>query len=378
MVTPRPLAQPRRLKVFLVAGEASGDAYGALLLKELQRTCQDRGWALEAVGWGGDAMQSAGMRLLTHCNTINFMGFWEVAQHLPTILRNLKRAQRDVVAESPDVVVTLDFPGFNMRLARALRSHGHHALRVQWVAPQVWAWKAGRIQKLAEDFDAVAPILPFEAKALSDGGVEVWNEGHPLLDLVAVPGEEERSLPLVLLPGSRQQELKHHLPVFIQAAHEGASRGLWTLADVVVAGAPGRSLQDYKAATDAGLTVTFGETQRLLAQAQLAWVASGTATLEAALLDTPHVLVYRTSPLTYAVAKRLAKVAYIGLPNLLLNEGAVPELIQHDFTVEALLEHTQGDLQAQRAAFQRVRQTLGGSGAAARLAQRLTEAFQEA
>ena len=311
MVTPRPLAHPRRLKVFMVAGEASGDAYGALLLKELRRTCQDRGWALEAVGWGGDAMQSAGMRLLTHCNTINFMGFWEVAQHLPTILRNLKRAQRDVVAESPDVVVTLDFPGFNMRLARALRSHGHHALRVQWVAPQVWAWKAGRIQKLAEDFDAVAPILPFEAKALSDGGVEVWNEGHPLLDLVAVPGEEERSLPLVLLPGSRQQELKHHLPVFIQAAHEGASRGLWTLADVVVAGAPGRSLQDYKAATDAGLTVTFGETQHLLAQAQVAWVASGTATLEAALLDTPRLVCAQVHDMRWPNNQS----GYIGLPN---------------------------------------------------------------
>ena len=166
MVTPRALRQAGRLKVFLVAGEASGDAYGALLIRELQQVCKAQGLELDLVGWGGDGMHAEGMCLLTHCASINFMGFLEVAQNLPTILQNLKRAEADVVREDPDLVLTIDFPGFNMRLAKALRQRRHSAVRVQWVAPQVWAWKAGRVAQLREDFDAVAPILPFEAANL--------------------------------------------------------------------------------------------------------------------------------------------------------------------------------------------------------------------
>ena len=130
MVTSRSLRQHNRLKVFLVAGEASGDAYGARLIEELDALCADRGMTLETVGWGGDAMKAAGMRLLTHCATINYMGFLEVAKHLPTILKNLRRAKDDVVREEPDVVLTIDFPGFNMRLAKWLRQAQHPALRV--------------------------------------------------------------------------------------------------------------------------------------------------------------------------------------------------------------------------------------------------------
>ena len=179
MVTPRALRQAGRLKVFLVAGEASGDAYGALLIRELKLACEAQGLKLDLVGWGGDQMHAEGTRLLTHCASINFMGFLEVAQNLPTILQNLKRAEADVVREDPDLVLTIDFPGFNMRLAKALRQRQHSALRVQWVAPQVWAWKAGRVAKLREDLDAVAPILPFEAVNLEAAGVNVWNVGHP-------------------------------------------------------------------------------------------------------------------------------------------------------------------------------------------------------
>ena len=375
MVTSRSLRQHNRLKVFLVAGEASGDAYGARLIEELDALCADRGMTLETVGWGGDAMKAAGMRLLTHCATINYMGFLEVAKHLPTILKNLRRAKDDVVREEPDVVLTIDFPGFNMRLAKWLRQAQHPALRVQWVAPQIWAWRSGRVHPLRDNFDAVAPILPFEKTQLREHGVEVWSEGHPLMDLVSGSQSDARSLALALLPGSRLQEIQHHLPVLLDGALEGAMQGKWSMKDVVVAGAPGRTEDDYALAQEQGVKVVFGQTQDILQRAQVAWVASGTATLEAALLDTPHVVVYKTSAVTYFLAKRLAKVAHIGLPNLLMEQTVVPELIQHDLTADALLDKTEHELGDQRHAFDTLRERLGGSGAVRRLANRLLDAF---
>lgn len=378
MVNARSLSVPGRLKVFLVAGEASGDAYGAAALKGLRAECAKRGWALDAVGWGGDLMEAEGMRLLKHYRTMSFMGFWEVAKHLPTILRNLQRAHQDVQREAPDVVLTLDFPGFNMRLAKALARAKHPALRVQWVAPQIWAWKPGRAKQLARDFDAVAPILPFEQEALERAGVEVWPCGHPLLDLLASEAPETRhDLALALLPGSRAQELRSLLPVLVEAAKTGAAQGWWSLDQVVVAGAPGRSRQDYVCAEKAGIDVVFGQTQNVLRDAKQAWVASGTATLEAALLNTPMVVVYRTSELTYRLAKRLARVHFISLPNLLLDRACVPELIQHECTPDRLLEVTEKGLEGQLEGFDTLRSALGESGAAQALASRLTKVFGE-
>lgn len=373
MVTSRPLQTPGHLKVFLVAGEASGDAYGAMLVRQLEEMAQQRGWQAECVGWGGDAMAASGMKVLTHCNDINFMGFWEVAQNIMTIFKNLRRIQSDIEDFAPDVVVTIDFPGFNMRLAKRLRKTGHPAFRLQWVTPQIWAWKAGRTKALAQDFDVACPILPFENDLLSQAGVNTWNVGHPLLDGLdgSVTPPRDRPLALAMLPGSRHQELQHHLPILVEAARRGAAQGRWALRDVAIAGAPGKQPKDYQLAVDAGVDVVFGPTEEVLQRAQMAWVASGTATLEAALAGTPHVLVYRTSRLTYAVAKQLAKVPFIGLPNILLDRKVVPELIQNELTPEALLGLTLEDLAPQKKAFQEVASKLGGPGAAERLAQHL-------
>ena len=376
MVNARTPNREGHLSVFLVAGEASGDAYGAQLIRELKRECTLRGITLHTVGWGGDAMAGEGMRLLTHIRDVSFMGFWEVAKRLPTILGNLRRAKNDVIRENPDMVITIDFPGFNMRLAKALRNEGHPALRVQWVAPQVWAWKAGRVKQLARDFDAVCPILPFEQETLTRAGVHVWNEGHPLLDLLPAEGETKRDLALALLPGSRTQELQHHLPVMIQSAQEGAKKGLWTLNEVVIAGAPGRTKEDYALGHEAGIDVRFGQTHDLLSRAQFAWVASGTATLEAALLGTPHALVYRTSALTYFLAKQFVKVKFIGLPNLLLGREVVPELIQDALKPSSLLELSNLDRATQQRAFEELRSVLGGPGASARVAKQVLLCFE--
>ena len=377
MGSPRRLNRPGHLHAFFVVGEASGDVYGAGLIRALGAEAEALGLTFSCTGWGGDAMAEAGMDVLTHCNNINHMGFWEVFKHLPSIVGNFKRAQRDIQAAKPDVVVTIDFPGFNMRLAKRLRRAQHPAFRLQWVAPQVWAWKAGRVHDLARDFDAVAPILPFERGALAAAEVDVWDEGHPLLDIVQQASSKQAPAhALVLLPGSRPQELDHHLEVMVDAAQQGAAQGLWSLQNVVVAGAPGQSMSNYKLAAMAGIQVRFGQTQTLLQDAQLAWVASGTATLEAALLDTPHVVVYKTSRFTYALAKRLAQVTHIGLPNLLAGKEIVPELIQDRFTATQLLEVSQDELLPQKHAFQALRDGLGGPGATRRLAKRLLAQFE--
>ena len=377
MGSPRRLNRPGHLHAFFVVGEASGDVYGAGLIRALGAEAEALGLTFSCTGWGGDAMAEAGMDVLTHCNNINHMGFWEVFKHLPSIVGNFKRAQRDIQAAKPDVVVTIDFPGFNMRLAKRLRRAQHPAFRLQWVAPQVWAWKAGRVHDLARDFDAVAPILPFERGALAAAEVDVWDEGHPLLDIVQQASSKQAPAhALVLLPGSRPQELDHHLEVMVDAAQQGAAQGLWSLQNVVVAGAPGQSMSNYKLAAMSGIQVRFGQTQTLLQDAQLAWVASGTATLEAALLDTPHVVVYKTSRFTYALAKRLAQVPHIGLPNLLAGKEIVPELIQDRFTATQLLEASQDELLPQKHAFQALRDGLGGPGATQRLAKRLLAQFE--
>ncbi len=374
---PRQLHRPGHFHTFFVVGEASGDIYGAQLIRALQAEAEAHGLTFTCTGWGGDAMAKAGMEVLTHCNEINHMGFWEVFKHLPSILGNFKRAQRDIQVANPDVVVTIDFPGFNMRLAKRLRKAQHTAFRLQWVAPQVWAWKAGRVHALAQDFDAVAPILPFERSALEAAKVNVWDEGHPLLDVVQpLPSEDTPAPALVLLPGSRAQELDHHLEVMVDAVQQGAVQGLWSLQDVVVAGAPGRAKSDYDLAASAGIQVQFGQTQTLLRGADFAWVASGTATLEAALLDTPHVVVYKTSRLTYVLAKRLARVAHIGLPNLLAGREIVPELIQNRFTATRLVNVTHQGLSHQKREFKALRAGLGGPGATLRLAKRLMAEFE--
>jgi len=377
MVNPAPSSSA--LRIFLIAGEASGDLYGGMLVDALRTHASAKGFELDVRGWGGDAMNAAGMKLLTPLDSLNFMGFVEVLRHLPTVASNLRRAVRDIHAFDPHVTVFIDFPGFNMRVQRRLRAAGHTGRRVQWVAPQVWAWNAGRRHALARDTHAVAPLLPFEAPMLKEAGVTVWDEGHPLLDLLHVrEAQERRSLALALLPGSRAQELRSLLPVLVQAALEGCRRGKWERHEVVVAGAPGRSLGDYHVARDAGFEVVFGQTHALLSRAQLAWVASGTATLEAALLRTPQVIVYRTSALTYRLAKALAKVAWIGLPNLVLGRAWVPELIQHACTSDNLLdasERVTKDSQL-NANFAELAAVLGGSGSVGRLAERVVREAQ--
>jgi lipid-A-disaccharide synthase len=358
-------------KMFFIAGEASGDIYGGLIAHEMSRLSNIG--PIEMRGWGGDKMTEAGVEVSKHYRELAYMGVWEVATHLGTILGNLKKCWNEIEAFTPDAIVLVDFPGFNMRIARkAARAKWGDVKIFQVVAPQVWAWKKGRIKNLARDYTAVFPVLPFEHNLLIAGGVQSIYCGHPLLDTLSTNQDETQQVPtkpvLALLPGSRKQELHKMLPVLLEVAKQFPEM------EAVIAGAPGAADTLYIQAREAGVNVVFGQTRNLLKTAEFAVITSGTATLEAGLLNTPHVLVYKTSSLTYAIAKLLVKVRFIGLTNLILNREVVPELIQGRCTAGNIAKEIQSlDTSTQRLAFAELRTSLGHTGASERIAQRMLE-----
>jgi len=354
------------MKIFMVAGEASGDIYGGLLGKHFTTS------NLTLRGWGGENMQSSGVTITKHYRELAYMGLWEVITHLPTILKNIDACWSEIQDFKPDALVLIDFPGFNMRIARKARKAGIKVYQV--VAPQVWAWKKGRVRKLARDYSAVFPVLPFEHDILLSSGVPSIYHGHPIIDTLddnftEVKDQVDSGKPiLALLPGSRKQEINKLLPLLLEVAQKYPSMS------PIVAGAPGASTEWYQLAEKAGVKVEFGNTKEILSSAKLAVITSGTATLEAALLGTPHVLVYKTSALTYAAAKLFVKVKFIGLTNLILGREVVPELIQADCTAEKIQSALQsGKVSTQIEAFHELRLALGGKGATEKIAGTILE-----
>lgn len=318
-------------RIFILAGEASGDAYGGALVAALL----DAKPGLEIRCWGGEAMEAAGATCSRHYRTLAFMGVWEVLKNARTIRQRFRECWNEIQAFQPDVLVGIDYPGFNLRMARKAHEAGistHH-----YISPSVWAWKKNRIHRIRRDIDRMHVILPFEKKWYAEENMEVQWVGHPLLELL--PSEDQpiasskfRERPqLLLLPGSRKQELDSMLPVMLSAALALPQF------NPVIGGAPGRTDDDYAAATAAGVPVRFGQTRALMAACDVALITSGTATLEAALMGLPHVICYKTSWLTYAAARLLVQSKWIGLPNLLLQRTVVPERIQRDCTVPTLV-----------------------------------------
>ncbi len=361
-------------KVFFIAGEASGDIYGGLIAHEMSRlTSQSNIGRFEMRGWGGNQMTDAGVEVTTHYRELAYMGVWEVVTNLGTILGNLKKCWEEIEAFKPDAIVLVDFPGFNMRIARKASNAKWGEVKIfQVVAPQVWAWKKGRMKNLARDYTAVFPVLPFEHNLLIAGGVQSIYCGHPLLDALYTNQDKTTHVPtqpvLALLPGSRTQELNKILPVLLEVAKRFPEM------EAVIAGAPGASDTLYNQARKAGVQVVFGQTRNLLKSAEIAVITSGTATLEASLLNTPHILVYKTSSLTYAIAKLLVNVKFIGLTNLILNREVVPELIQGRCTADNITKEIQSiETSMQRASFAELKVSLGDRGASERIAQKMLE-----
>lgn len=365
-------------EIFISSGEVSGDQHAAALLNELRRLRPD----LSAWGVGGPRLAAAGQHQLAGIEQLSLVGITEVVPRLGSILALLRRLRRELARRRPAVVVLVDAPDFNLRLADAAHALGLRV--VYFITPQVWAWRRGRLRDIRRTVDLALCILPFEEAFFRASGVRVEYVGHPLVDLVrpSAPRHELRSglgldpaAPVVaLLPGSRRSEIRALLPPLLGAAAL-LSRRTPRPQFVVPAASPAlRPLLAPLAGEPVSARIVEGRAWDCLAAADAAVVASGTATLETALIGTPFVTVYRASPLSYAIAKRLVSVRWASLPNLLLGEPAVLELLQGECRPETIAAEVGRLLDDPGAAMRlgekcgRVRALLGPGGAAARAA----------
>ena len=363
------------LRVFVSAGEASGDRHAAGLVRALRRRVPD----LDVRGLGGPALEAEGAVLLAGIDELAALGFSEVIRRLPFFTRLMSRVTADIEAWQPQVVIPVDYPGFNLRLAR--RARARHVPVVYYIAPQVWAWRPERRPGIARAVDHLLVVFPFEEPLFREAGIRTTFVGHPLLDhsssltrkavreRLGVSGEERL---LALLPGSRVQEIDANLPVLV----EGVS-GLG--ARVVVSRAPAVPDRVYASLQRYGLALWDGSAGDLAGAADAALVASGTATLETGLRGTPMAVVYRTGSLNWHLAKVLVKIHTIGLVNIAAGGQRIPELLQDQFTPERVAEVAKRllfdpqEAVEQRAYLSALREKLGGQGAAERAADAVLE-----
>ena len=320
------------MKYYIIAGEASGDLHGSNLIKEIKKL--DPTASIKA--WGGDLMQQAGASLVKHYRDLAFMGFLEVIKNLPTILQNIRFCKQDIEAWQPDVLVLVDYPGFNLRIAEWAKKNGFKV--VYYIAPQVWAWKENRVKKMKLCIDKMFCILPFE----KDYFKNKWNwdvtyVGHPLLRVIesfksTTPLSTDNKKVIALLPGSRKQEIIKMLPIMLSVTPHFPG---YTF---MVAQAPGQDAPFYNRFLMGYSNVTLikNSTYDLLTIADAALVTSGTATLETALFKVPEVVCYKTSKFSYQIAKKLVKIKFISLVNLIMDKEIVKEIIQENLTEQQL------------------------------------------
>lgn len=324
------------MKYYLVAGEASGDLHGANLIKALK--VEDT--AADFRYFGGDKMQAEGGELVKHYADMAFMGFTEVLLNLRTIFKNLKACKADLLAYQPDVLILIDFPGFNLKIAEFARAHGIKVC--YYISPKVWAWNQKRVLKIKRIVDHMFCILPFEVAFYKEWGMEVDYVGNPLLDEISSfsPNVEFKTRhqlnekPIIaLLPGSRKQEIERLLPVMLSVMSDFDDY------QFVIAAAPTFNAAYYQQFIGKNkATLVFNETYDLLYNAHAAIVASGTATLETALFKVPQVVVYKGGRVSIAIARLLVKIRFISLVNLIVDRKIVTELIQEGCTKEKAAE----------------------------------------
>ncbi len=319
------------MKYYIIAGEASGDLHGSNLIKELRKNDA----AAKIRCWGGNKMETAGALLVKHYRELAFMGFTEVIKNLPTIFKNLAFCKKDILDFKPDVLILIDYPGFNMRIAKW--AHQQKIKVVYYISPQIWAWKENRVHAIKRDVDKMLVILPFEKDFYKRFNVEVEYVGHPLAEMISNFNRDNPDVCkeniIAVLPGSRKQEILIKLPIMLQVADYFPDYKF------IVAKAPGLEdsfysefLQPYK-----NVSSVTDQTYNLLAKSTAAMVTSGTATLETALFKVPQVICYKGGKISYEIAKKLIKIKYIGLVNLIMNKEVVKELIQEELNVKNLV-----------------------------------------
>lgn len=361
------------MKYYIIAGEASGDLHASNLMKEIKK----KDAAAVFRGCGGDLMKEQGLDVFMHYKTMDYMGFAEVFAHLRKILQNLKECKKDILHFKPDVIILLDYPGFNMRIACFTKQES--ILTFYYISPQIWAWKRKRVHKIKRDVDRMFVVLPFVKDFYANYDYAVDYVGHPLLDAVQSYKEEptkinsikEKDKLVLLLPGSRKQEVSRILPIMCKMTAsfpdvQFVVGGVSSLGESFYA----PYLQEYQ------IPVLFSQTYSLLSQADAAVVTSGTASLETALFAVPQFVCYKTSFLSYHIAKALVgnRIKYISLPNLIMDKELVKEMIQSDLNLKKMKDELQRILydEKKRAAilsdYSILAEKLGGRGASERTA----------
>ena len=371
------------MKYYIIAGEASGDLHGANLIKAIYQEDIDA----TIHYWGGDLMQKVGGTLVKHYRDLAFMGFIEVLFNLRTILKNITLCKKDINAFQPDILIFIDYPGFNMRIAKWAKKKGiktHY-----YISPQIWAWKEGRIKDIKRDVDALYVILPFEKPFYEEKHQFPVNfVGHPLIDEIAnrelvtdttfrqENGLDQRPI-IAILPGSRKQEISKMLEVMLSIVEDFKDY------QFVIAGAPSQNEFFYQPFIKTqNIHLLLNKTYDLLSFSHAALVTSGTATLETALFKVPQVVCYKGNQISYEIAKRIIKLKYISLVNLILDKEVVTELIQSDFNKKRLKEELSKILVDSNRkklfiAYYDLEKKLGGIGASKKTAQLIVEAARK-
>jgi lipid-A-disaccharide synthase len=373
------------MKYFIIAGEPSGDLHGSTLVRNLIRADQ----AAEISCWGGDMMRQAGGRLLKHYRETAFMGAWEVLRNIRRVRANFIDCRQQIAEMRPDVVILIDYPGFNLRIARYVKQLG---IRVYYyISPKFWAWREGRVKQVKKYVDRLYIIFPFEKEFFRRHGYDVTFLGNPLIDHVetwraASPRRETAAASMgldarpviALLAGSRQQEVASILPAMVSVAAGFPDY------QFVVAAMDHLPAELYEGITGSlPVRVINGRTYDLLSVAEAALVTSGTATLEAALFNVPQVVCYRTSAVTYHLAKKFIKVRFLSLVNLIMDREVVRELIQNDMSQARLHSELQDIIvtgyrhEIMKSDYSELREILGGSGASERVAEDMLKNLQE-
>ncbi|MEC8738829.1 MAG: lipid-A-disaccharide synthase [Bacteroidota bacterium] len=366
------------MKYYLIAGEASGDLHGANLIKEIK--IQDP--EAEFRAWGGDKMRNSGATLAQHYKDLAFMGLVDVLKNLKTIKKFLKLCKKDIALYRPDKIIFIDYPGFNLRIAEYAY---HQKIETHYfISPKLWAWNTNRIKKIKKYIKQMLVIFPFEESFYAQYNYPVKYVGHPLHDELSnwrnTKGEaaakklqNQYNKPIIgLLPGSRKQEIVAHSKLLCRLAE------LYPSYQFVVAGAPSIDLSFYqKNCLSKKVPIIYDETYALIQASKVCIVASGTASLETALLKTPQLVIYKTNDLSYQVGKKLIKVKFLSLVNLILNKKAVPEIIQYKFQLRNLkkqldlLLHSRPIQKQTEIDYQNLQNILGDTGASKRAAQEI-------
>lgn len=368
------------MKYYIIAGEASGDLHGSNLIKAIRAIDQNA----EVRAWGGDLMHRAGATLVKHYRETAFMGFLEVVMNIGTVFNNIKYCKKDIEKFGPDVIVFIDYSGFNLRIAKWSKKNGYK--NHYYISPQIWASREGRIKQIKRDIDKMYVILPFEKDFYEKKHqYQVDFVGHPLIDAIESMPEMQKEeffhqhnldpqKPIIaLLPGSRKQEINNMLSVMLQMVKEFSDF------QFVIAGAPSLAAEEYdQYLKESGARLVYNQTYELLRNAHAALVTSGTATLETALFKVPQVVCYKGNWISYQIARRIITLDFISLVNLIMEKEVVKELIQSEFNAKNLQSELSKILRSERRVqltsdYNELEKKLGGTGASAKTARLIIE-----